>query len=430
MKTKVQHQPSQLSQRIRIALKVLLPCFILIAGVFITSHFLEGKPPGRTRVGEPPKRAVDIAPILFTQQTPSIRVSGEVEPTLSVNLRSQLRGIVTDVNAQLLPGGFVSKGEKLLNIDSREHELAVLEAKANLARQQALFQAEDGRRKAAEIEYKLSGRHLSPEQLTLVLRGPQLAQIKAELAKHEALLQRAELQLSRTSIYAPFDAQIADMTLSKGALLRDNTSLIDLVATDSFYLKVSVPASQLRLIDVPKTYTKTKAGTECLGASVTIKNPNEWQYNQSRKGCVVSQLPNLDSQIKSASLLIEIHDPLAIQPKNAQQPQVLLNAFLQAEIDTKPFDNVVKVPRRYLEKGQSIWVMDEQHKLASRNVSIAFREQDYVLIDKGLTQDEYIVTTPIPGAVSGIQLEARNLAQFESHNNQTAANEIGAQGHE
>jgi hypothetical protein len=74
--------------------------------------------------------------------------------------------------------------------------------------------------------------------------------------------------------------------------------------------------------------------------------------------------------------------------------------------------------------------MDDQHKLASRDLSIAFREQDYVLIDAGLTQDEYIVTTPIPGAVSGIQLEARNLAQFESHNKQTAANEMGAQSHE
>ncbi|WP_087018314.1 efflux RND transporter periplasmic adaptor subunit [Thaumasiovibrio subtropicus] len=392
-----------------------LPCLILAAGVYASHHFLQGKPPRPSRPGQPPSRTVDIEQISLGQDIPQIVVQGEVEAKRTINLRSQLRGLVTKMSDELVLGGFVKQGNTLLNIDPRDHALAVKEAEATLARHKALYQVEFGRRRAAEMEYQLSGQTLSDDDLALVLRQPQLAQIEADIARSQASLERAKLNYERTQITAPFDAQIATLDVAEGSLLRDNSPIVDLVATDTFWLRVSVPAHQLQWITFPENGRATDSDGQCIGSSVTVRNPHEWGARAARQGCVVSLLPNLDSRVKLASLLIEIDDPLAMQPDNAGQPKVLLNAFLQAEIDTNPFENVARVSRRHLQQGEFVWLMSEDDTLVAQPVSIAFRAQEYVLVDDGLTEGDRLITTPLPGAVEGIRLEERqSTAEFDT----------------
>ena len=390
-------------------LKLLLPCLILAAGIYASHQFMQGKPHRPSRPGQPPSRTVDVEPIRLSRDIPQIVVQGAVEPQRTISLRSQLRGLVTSMAEDLVPGGFVKAGEPLLNIDLRDHALAVQEAQATLARHQALYQVEYGRRRAAELEYALSGQSLADDDLELVLRGPQLAQIEADIARSQAALQRAELNYERTRISAPFDAQIVSLDVAKGSLLRDNSPIAELVATDTFWLRVSLPPHQLQWITIPDNGRATDSQGQCLGSAVTIRNPHQWSARASRQGCVVSLLPTLDNKVKLAHLLIEIQDPLAMQPHNSGKPKVLLNAFLQAEINTNPFDNVARISRRYLQQDKFVWLMAEDGTLVAQPVSVTFRSQDYVLIDDGLNAGDQLITTPLPGAVEGISLEVRQI---------------------
>ncbi|WP_413699915.1 efflux RND transporter periplasmic adaptor subunit [Psychromonas sp. KJ10-10] len=239
----------------------------------------------------------------------------------------------------------------------------------------------------------------------LVLRQPQLAEVKAEMARYEASLKRAEVELGRAKIVAPFDAQLLSIGVTEGSLLRDNTNIMNLVATDTFWLRVNVPPHQLRHINIPDTHSKNSSNT-CSGAKVTIHNSVGWAKDDYREGCVMSLLPNVDSKIKTAVLIIEIADPLALRPENKGKPKVLINSVLQANIEAKPFKNVVAIERKNLQQGNFVWVMNNQKRLEARQVSIAFRDEKILVIDSGLNAGDRIITSSLPGAVEGIAVKA------------------------
>ncbi|MGF1682750.1 efflux RND transporter periplasmic adaptor subunit [Photobacterium minamisatsumaniensis] len=397
-------------------LKVLLPCTILAAGIYTTNALMEGKPKHHRPAGTPPARLVDVYNVEYSNEAPTIVAQGDVIAKRSVNLRSQLRGTITELPHHLIPGGFVRQGETLVTLDKRDYYLAVKEAEAVLDRQQALYDVEVGRRRAAEMEYQLSGQDLSEEDLALVLRHPQLAQIEADTARSQASLEKAIINYDRTQITAPFDGQIINIDTAEGSQVRDNTVLMDIVATDTFWLKASMPAQQLQWLTIPSADRHLyNHQDDCFGSQVIIRNPNEWGANQYREGCVTSLLPELDPRIKTASVLIKIDDPLAQKPENHGKPAVLLNAFLHAEFSAKPIEDAVKLPRRYLQKDQFVWIMDDQNKLEARDVMIAHRGQKTVLITDGLNPGDRIVTSPLIGAIEGIALKLRSpVEQLET----------------
>ncbi|MGF1758197.1 efflux RND transporter periplasmic adaptor subunit [Photobacterium sagamiensis] len=398
-------------------IKIVLPCLVLASGTMATLSFLDSKPKRRAPVANPPARLVEVTQAEWITESPQIIAHGEVKAKRKVNLRSQLKGVITKLPPHFLPGGFVTKGEELIQIDARDHQLAIEESKATLARYQALYSAEIGRQRAAELEYRLSGQSLSEEDLTLVLRQPQLAQIEADISRSEAGLSKAKINYERTRITAPFDGQILRRDVDEGSMVRDNTSLLDIVATDTFWLEVSIPSQHLHWLKIPSALEQRNNTIGCSGSKVTIRNPNEWPAGQYRNGCVISLLPELDTRVKTASVLVEIEDPLALLPQNHGKPSVLLNAFLEATIDAQPIENVISLPRRHLHQDRFVWVMNKDAQLEARNVSLIYRGRDNVLIDSGIMPGEQIVTTPLPGAIAGIDLKLRSQSQHATKTN-------------
>ncbi len=394
-------------------LKWILPFIILFAGGISSYYFLSPTPNKRAREAKPPVRQVDVETVETVTATPVITAHGAVEAKRTVDIQSQLRGEVIELSNQWVPGAFVKQGDVLIEVDGRDYMFAIDEAEAQIARQKALYAVEIGRRKAAELELDIYGHTLSAEEELLVLRQPQLDQIKAEIARYESSLNKAKLELERTTITAPFDAQILSMEITNGSLVRENNTLMNLVGTESFWLKVNVPSHQLRHIDIPEQ-GDAASGQRCPGANVIIRNPVEWGSDDYRDGCVVSLLPDVDSKIKTAVLMIEIDDPLAHRPENKGKPKVLINSLLHAEIETKPFHDVIAIPRQYLQQGKYVWIMNDQKQLEARELSIAFRNEHSVLIDQGLEPGDKIITTAMPGAVEGIAVAEYKEKQSKS----------------
>lgn len=414
MNTQVKPSSQPRSAYLVTALKVVIPLSILAAGIYYANDLLQGKPKHHRPAGQPPERMVEVYEAQYTAEAPTIVAQGEVMAKRSVSLRSQLRGVIEEFPTHLIPGGFVSKGENLVTIDKRDYYLAMQEAKASLARNQALYDVEIGRRRAAEMEYELSGQELTEEDLALVLRRPQLAQIEADIARSQATLERAVINHQRTEIKAPFDGQIISIETAEGSQVRDNTVLMDIVATDTFWLKASIPAQQLQWLTIPSSERHLYSQeSHCYGSEVIIRNPIEWGSEQYREGCVTSLLPELDKRIKTASVLIRIDDPLAQLPENKGKPAVLLNAFLQAEFSATPLEEAIKLPRRHLQKDRFVWIMNDENRLEARTVNIAHRGQKTVLVTSGLEPGDRIITTPLIGAIEGIALKQRPSSKEE-----------------
>ena len=79
------------------------------------------------------------------------------------------------------------------------------------------MQIEEARQRLAEKELKLLKGSIDETNRGLVLREPQIASIQAEVSAAEAAVERAELNLDRTHVYAPFDAQVLSRNVNIGS---------------------------------------------------------------------------------------------------------------------------------------------------------------------------------------------------------------------
>ena len=70
------------------------------------------------------------------------------------------------------------------------------------------LEIEKGRQEVARRYYEQSGREMLEEQRYLVFWIPQLRTAESEVEAARASVQQAELDLQRTTIRAPFDAQV------------------------------------------------------------------------------------------------------------------------------------------------------------------------------------------------------------------------------
>ncbi len=384
-------------------LKIIAPCLALALGVVAASYYLESKPKIRARKGQTVARLVQVQTIKTESVRPLITGNGQVRAIQEVSLRSRLKGEVTRLPDQYIPGGQISRGDVLLQIDPRDHELAIQKARAGVAKALATLEEEKGRHRVARLEYELSGNTLSDHEIALVLRKPQLAEAQASLKRAEAELTEAQIDYERTHIKAPFDGQIRDRHISIGSVIQENTNLFDLVATDAFWLEVSLPGQYLKWLTFPGSGENTTTD-QCSGSQVHIRNTVSWPEGVYRQGCLVSLLPELDDKVRTATVLVEIKDPLSLKPENRDKPRILVNEFLQAEIRGHQMDHVVSLPRRLLQQGNRVWLMNSDSRLESREVSIAYHGRNDVLVDGGLAAGEILVTSSLPGAIEGIAL--------------------------
>ena len=236
---------------------------------------------------------------------------------------------------------------------------------------------------------------VSEEQSALAQREPQLESTRLALKAAQSALRKAQLDLTRTTLRAPFNAMVVSESVDTGQLISPQSSVARLVGTDEFHVQVSVPVSALRTVsartdDRPGSETKIvqHAGDETI----------------ERRGEVIRELPDLDPGGAMARLLVRIENPLG---KKGDLP-LLLGSFVDVAIEAEPIEDAIRLPRVALRNGRNVYVMNDQDTLEIRDVEIAWTEPDAVLVTGGLEANERVVTSRIPTPVPNMLL--RTLA--------------------
>ena len=238
-----------------------------------------------------------------------------------------------------------------------------------------------------------------------MLRQPQLKQARARVDFAEAALRRAELDLQRTRISAPFDAQILSRDVATGSQVSTGDSLARLVATDRYWVSASVPLSQLRWLRFAE-----RDGEE--GAPVTLRHEAAWGPSRSRQGRLQRLVGELDANARLARVLVSVEDPLALRAE-AGTPSLILGAFVRTAIEGRALDDVVRLDRDLLRREDTVWVM-EDGALDIRDVTVLLRDNDYVYLSDGLDQGDQVVATDLATVVDGAALRLEDAAGAET----------------
>jgi RND family efflux transporter MFP subunit len=214
-----------------------------------------------------------------------------------------------------------------------------------------------------------------------------LESARLALKAAQSSLKKAQLDLTRTTLRAPFNAMVVTESVDPGQLINPQTSVARLVGTDNYHVQVSVPVSALRSARVP---TADEPGSQAkiiqrVGQE-TIERPGE----------VIRQLPDLDPGGAMARVLLNIENPLG---QRGDLP-LLLGSFVDVSIGAQPIDNAIRLPRLALRNGRNVYVMNDDNLLEIREVQIVWTEPDAVLVTGGLGPEERVVTsrisTPVP----------------------------------
>ena len=377
-----------------------MPILVAICSVAVAAWLLQSGPKAKPRAKVRNAVMVDVRPIEFSRQTTSVSVMGTVIPKREVVLKPQVSGVVIRLSDSLVPGGRFVKDEHLLSIDPSDYQLAVKQLASEVARVEADQQIELGRQRVAQKEYELLGATVSAEEKALMLREPQLENIRAVLDGTSARLEQAQLDLARTVIKAPFNAVVMSREINLGTSVTPSTTLATLIGSDAYWIEAPIPASQLKWIS-------TGQQENAAGSSVRIYDTTAWGSDSYRTGKVIGLAAMVEENGRMARLLIEVPDPLAPQAASGERSKLLLGSYVRIEIEGKAMPHAAAIARDLVRDGDQLWVMDGQGQLDIRPVEIAFRGQDHVLITGGVSDGELLVTTNLPSPVQGMTLQIK-----------------------
>jgi len=384
----------------KVMIQAAAAAVVLAVGVLAATWLISTPPQPERRHEEaavPLVRVLDAEPVSYRV---TLAAMGTVVPAQEVALFPQVTGRIVEQSPGLVPGGVFRQGDTLLRIDPRDYRIAVKQQEAALERARLELRLETGRKVIAEREWKLLEADIPDiqEYRELALREPHQRNAAASLAAAEAALELAELNLERTVIRAPFNAIVQEEFVDEGQLVSPQTRLATLVGTDRFWVQVSIPVDRLRWIDLPqdgKPAAPDVRITQETGPDVTIE----------RHGRLLRLLGDLDPAGRMARVLVSIEDPLVLARKAGQRgPGLMLGAYVRVEIMGRTLRDVFVVPRTAIREGDRLWVLDEDDALRFRDVTIAWRSGEEVVVSEGLQRGERVVVTPLASPIPGMKL--------------------------
>ncbi len=331
---------------------------------------------------------VEVIQISTSRHDVDLHAKGTVVPAKEIVLQAELGGRVIWQSPELVAGGRFKVGQPIVRIDPRDYQLAVESHRSKVNRAKLDLSIEARRGEVAKREWNAFGEmDVSEEQRALAQREPQLEASRLALKAAQSALKKAQLDLTRTTLRAPFNAMVVTESVDRGQLISPQSSVARLVGTDEYHVQVSVPVASLRTV---RARTADAPGSE---AKVVQRVGQE---TIERHAELIRQLPDLDPGGAMARLLLNIENPLG---QRGDLP-LLLGSFVDVAIAAHPIDDAIRLPRIALRNGRSVYVMNDQDLLEIRDVEIAWTEPDAVLVTSGLGPGDRIVTsriaTPVP----------------------------------
>ena len=362
--------------------KTLIICILLVVVALLLARWLVATAPEAERK-RPPRQALLVETLQTTIQSESVHIeaAGTVIPAQEIELRTPVNGKILWVSDQFIAGGLVKKGETLVQLDTNNYVLAIENANAGLAKAEFDYEMELGRQDIAKREWALLKADDATEQeRALALRIPHLKASKAALASAKAKVRRAELDLGRTTLKAPFNALVRSRYTSVGTQANPQTLLARLAGTDVYHIEASIPMDRLTWLSFP-------------GSRATIRSASGFTY----EGTVIKLTGSLEIRGRMVRILIAVNDPWGVETP-VEKP-LLLGEYVEAIIKGNLLDNVTRIPRRALREDNVVW-LDTDGKLEIKPVEVLFRESDSILV-RGLPAGSFLITTDIAAPVPG-----------------------------
>ncbi|CAK2149621.1 putative Secretion protein [Vibrio crassostreae] len=291
---------------------------------------------------------------------------GEAKSRYELMFSTEVDGRVETISSQFETGQVIGQGEVIANIDSTSYQQAVTQAKANVAQAQLDLLEEQRQGEQAKSEWQRSGLSGEPDS-PLVLREPQLAQVTAALENAKLELVKAEQDLEKTTLVAPFDSLVVSRDVQPGSYAQTGAQIATLYSVDE--VEVSVPLSESQWLSLPNsdnTQLKEQPWPVTLSSS---DGQFQWQ------GYVERVEQHLQQDTRQRSLIVKVDNPLD------QEKDLYPGTFVQATISGKQLTQLWELPASALSQQGDLWFVDDSGQLSKSNANVEFEKGGLIYID-------------------------------------------------
>jgi RND family efflux transporter MFP subunit len=385
----------------RLALRALLPFAIVGGGFALTAALFASSGEAEQGAPEVLKLPVEIIALDSADANAVVTGTGAVLPSQQIVVVPEVPGRVDWVSDQLLPGGRLSQGDAFAQIDRANYGVALAAETTKLQQAQLELELERGRGEVAKREWALlgekDGQAAAQADAQLALRHPNLKIAELSVQAAEVARDKARLDLRRTTLSAPFNALVVSEAVDVGQVVGAQSQVATLIGTDRFWVQASLPFDRLSVIDVPGVPRPDGSLPE-IGAVAEIIQTLPDGKTAVRKGQVISRSGQLDSQTRSATVMIAVERPL--DPGPGEQP-LYAGAFVDVRITGRPVVGAFRLPRAALRNGDTVWVVDPDEKLQRRTVSLAWSLPEEVMVNGGLQPGDRVVVSALSAPIAG-----------------------------
>jgi len=376
--------------------------------------------------------------------TEVVNASGKIYPEVEVKVSSDNSGEITELNVQ--EGDTVKKGEILARIYADVYSIqrnqaasGVVQSQAQLANSQAAIDALKAQQEQAQRTFDMQKKLYDEKVISTNEFNTADAALKSAKANYNAALQgirsgvanvqsaqasldKADKDLSRTTITAPMDGVVSLLNVKKGEKVVGNglmagTEMLRIADMDKIELRVDVSES-----DIPKVQLGDSAvidveaynNQKFKGVVTQIANSNNGASTESDQANSSTDVTNYKVYIR---ILPESYSNLVGRGSFPFRPG--MNA--SADIQTKTHLNVLSVPINAVtprDKNDTltadkktddnltvntsstdslelvVFILDTDNEAKKVEVSTGIQDINYIEITDGLQEGQEVITGP------------------------------------
>lgn len=328
---------------------------------------------------------VSVSPVRQKDIRVTLQAIGTIAASNTAVVRTKIEGELRSIRFR--EGQTVRAGDLLAELDNRAQQITLSQVEGQLARDQA--QLQNARIDLARFKDLLGQDGVSKQQVDT--QEALVRQLQGTVQSDQAIVDNARLQLSYTRIVAPIGGRVGLRQADLGNVVRpsDTNGLLSISQTSPANVVFAVPDQHLPHI------------LEALRAQRTLA-VEAWDRDQ-RQRLAVGQVASTDNAIDAATSTIKLK---AAFP-NADG-RLFPNQFVNVRLQLSTVANALAVPAAAVlrnAEGHFVYLVKDDSTVTVRPVKAGATEAEWVSVEGDLQPGDKVVTDGVDRLREGSRVE-------------------------
>ncbi len=346
----------------------IVGCVVVYAVVAFSMMAMDKlRPQAKKSEYERPLPSVEVYTVVAEESPHALVGRGLLESRRVVSIAAEVAGRVVEISPNWKKGGIVREGELIARIDEADFIAMRDKMAAAVAQAQEVLIVEETQAVMSLAEWQRVSQE-PPSALTK--HEPQLRRARAMLASASADLAKAERDLQRTKILAPFSGRVRSTGVEVGSVASMGVVLGEMYSDQEIEVRVPIRIKEMADVDQSRL------------AEIELDHDSSLQKWQAK---IIGFDGEIDRQTHTVSAILHLR-----QEEN--QPLPVVGAFVRAMLPLRSDRSVFPIPRQALQDGSFVHLINDRDEVERKKVTFVRGNSDTAFVE-GLQVGQRIAIT-------------------------------------